>query len=95
MSSRDPFVEIGAGKPVFREGETGTEMYLIESGQVQLAGPGTNDVLGPGDFFGEDFLLDGKPRVCTATVTESARQWPGRGYRGKPRNRPGNDAPSA
>lgn len=73
MSSRDPFVEIGAGKPVFREGETGAEMYLIETGQVQLAGPGASDVLGPGDFFGEDFLLDGKPRAYTATVVENAR----------------------
>jgi len=72
MSSRDPFVEIGAGKAVFREGETGAEMFLIESGQVKLTGAAA-DVLGPGDFFGEDFLLDGKPRVCTATVVENAR----------------------
>ena len=73
MSSKDPFVEIGAGKTVFREGEPGAEMYLIESGQVQLAGPGGADQLGPGDFFGEDFLLDGKPRARTATVVENAR----------------------
>ena len=78
MSSiRDPFIEIGAGKAVFREGEAGAEMYIIESGQVELqskarsAGPAL--VLGPGDFFGADFLLDNKARGTTATVRENAR----------------------
>ena len=78
MSSiRDPFIEIGAGKAVFREGEAGAEMYIIESGQVELqskarsAGPAF--VLGPGDFFGADFLLDNKARRTTATVRENAR----------------------
>ena len=74
---KDPFVEIGAGKTVFREGEAGAEMYIIESGQVELhskarAGRPTV-VFGPGDFFGADFLLDGKTRSGTATVRENAR----------------------
>ncbi len=78
MSSiRDPFIEIGAGKAVFREGDTGAEMYIIESGQVELQskarGAGSALVLGPGDFFGADFLLDNKARRTTATVRENAR----------------------
>ncbi|MEP6940710.1 MAG: cyclic nucleotide-binding domain-containing protein [Rudaea sp.] len=73
MSSKDPFVEIGAGKPVFSLGETGTEMFLIESGQVELSAGGVRALLGPGDFFGEDFLLDGRPRTESATVVEAAR----------------------
>ena len=78
MSSiRDPFIEIGAGKAVFREGEAGAEMYIIESGQVELQskarGAGSALVLGPGDFFGADFLLDNKARRTTATVRENAR----------------------
>jgi len=73
MSGRDPFVEIGAGKPVYGPGETGTEMFLIETGQVELVAGGVRTALGPGDFFGEDFLLDGRPRSETATVVENAR----------------------
>ncbi|HEY8009503.1 MAG TPA: cyclic nucleotide-binding domain-containing protein [Rudaea sp.] len=78
MSSiKDPFVEIGAGKTVFREGDAGAEMYIIESGQVELQSKARagrlSVVLGPGDFFGADFLLDGKARSGTATVRENAR----------------------
>jgi hypothetical protein len=76
MSSiKDAFVEIGAGKPVYREGDAGSEMYVIESGQVELASKahGTTGVLGPGDFFGIDFLLEGKLRLNDATVKENAR----------------------
>ena len=74
---KDPFVEIGAGKTVFREGDAGTEMYIIESGQVELQSKARagrpSVVFGPGDFFGADFLLDGKTRSGTATVRENAR----------------------
>lgn len=78
MSSiKDPFVEIGAGKTVFREGEAATEMYIIESGQIELQmksrGAATASVLGPGDFFGADFLLEGKARLSTAMVKENVR----------------------
>lgn len=73
MSGKDPFVQIGAGKPVFSQGETGAEMFLIESGQIELAQGAERSALGPGDFFGEDFLLDGKPRSQTAMVVENAR----------------------
>ncbi len=74
MSSiRDPFLEIGAGKSVYREGEAAAEMYIIETGQVELSGKaGDPAVLGPGDFYGIDFLRDGK-RQATATVRENAR----------------------
>ncbi len=76
-NSKDPFVEIGAGKTVFREGEAGAEMYIIESGQVELQSKAHSAkpaaVFGPGDFFGVDFLLDGKARSATATVRENVR----------------------
>ncbi|MGH8121374.1 MAG: cyclic nucleotide-binding domain-containing protein, partial [Rudaea sp.] len=78
MSSiKDPFVEIGAGKTVFCEGDAGAEMYVIESGQVELRSKARASsaavVFGPGDFFGVDFLLDGKARSATATVKENVR----------------------
>jgi CRP-like cAMP-binding protein len=68
------------GSVVLSEGDPGTSMYLIASGEVKVftraAGPaGGGSVylarLGEGDFFGEVSVLSGKPR--TATITASQR----------------------
>ena len=67
-----------AGYRIFQEGEAGDRMYVVCSGQVELA---TTDKLGQklvlttaarGDLFGELSLLDGAARVANATVTEAA-----------------------
>jgi len=71
--------ETAAGALLFRAGEAGDAMYLIESGRVRIhvadaAGQNlTLAELARGDFFGEMSLLDGKPRSASATVTEDAR----------------------
>ena len=68
-----------AGSVLFRKGEPGGAMYLIEGGRVRihLKDDDGDDVtlaeLAPGDFFGEMSILDGKPRSATATVSEDAR----------------------
>lgn len=68
-----------AGSVLFRKGERGGAMYLIEGGRVRIhiRDRGGDDVtlaeLAPGDFFGEMSILDGKPRSATATVAEDAR----------------------
>src|SRR5215210_8834458 len=68
-----------AGSVLFRKGEQGGAMYLIEGGRVRIHIKDRNgdDVtlaeLAPGDFFGEMAILDGKPRSATATVSEGAR----------------------
>ncbi|HEX8558663.1 MAG TPA: DUF1003 domain-containing protein [Pyrinomonadaceae bacterium] len=68
-----------AGSVLFRKGEPGGAMYLIEGGRVRihLADEDGHDVtlaeLAAGDFFGEMAILDGKPRSATATVAEDAR----------------------
>ena len=68
-----------AGSVLFRKGERGGAMYLIEDGRVRIhiRDRGGDDVtlaeLAAGDFFGEMSILDGKPRSATATVTEDAR----------------------
>jgi hypothetical protein len=71
----EPFLRhFGAGEMVFREGELGNEMFIIQSGQVMISRKvGGKDlelaVLEKGDFFGEMALLDEFPeRSATATA---------------------------
>ena len=64
------------GSVIINEGDPGSSMYLIVSGQVKVytrGGGGTVYLanLGEGDFFGEVSVLTGKPR--TATITASQR----------------------
>jgi CRP/FNR family cyclic AMP-dependent transcriptional regulator len=68
-----------AGSVLFRKGEGGDRMYLIEGGRVRIhiRDEDGEDVtlaeLAGGDFFGEMAILDGKPRSASATVIEDAR----------------------
>jgi uncharacterized membrane protein len=67
------------GSRLFRAGEAGDSMYLVEDGRVRihLHDADGEDVtlaeLSRGDFFGEMAILDGKPRSADATVTDDAR----------------------
>src|SRR5215469_13953917 len=64
-----------AAEPVFREGDPGTALYLVDTGEVKilLGGPDGKEVtlslLGPAEFFGELALLDGEPRSADAIAT--------------------------
>src|ERR687891_1389424 len=68
-----------AHRVLFRAGDVGDAMYLIESGKVKIcvhAKDGhevTLAMLGHGDFFGEMALLDGERRSADAVVAEDAR----------------------
>src|SRR5262249_226950 len=68
-----------AGTVLFRTGDEGDAMYLIEQGKVRIcvrAKDGhevTLTELHRGDFFGEMALLDGKPRSADARVADDAR----------------------
>lgn len=67
--------EFPVGEVLFREGEPGRVMYVIQRGRVRISkrfhgGDRTLSVLSPGDFFGEMALLSGRPRGATATVVE-------------------------
>jgi CRP-like cAMP-binding protein len=64
------------GKVLFREGERGEDMYIVQSGKVAIKkklhdGETTLAVLEKGDFFGEMALLERKPRSASAEVVES------------------------
>ena len=72
-------IDCKAGAVLFRTGDEGDAMYLIEQGKVRIcvrAKDGhevTLTELHRGDFFGEMALLDGKPRSADAQVSEDAR----------------------
>jgi CRP-like cAMP-binding protein len=83
MTGSDPLFarfgrEFPAGTVLFREGEAGQHMFVIQSGRVRItkdlaAGSRTLAILGPGEFFGEMAILNEKARTATAEVTEDAR----------------------
>lgn len=75
-STKDLFIEVSPGDAVFKEGEVGTVLYIIESGQIDLMPAGGGEALvtlGPGDSCGEAALLKQHPHTCTATARTRAR----------------------
>src|SRR5258706_10814868 len=66
------------GTSLFREGDTGAEMFVIQAGRVEL----TRTILGErhvvaslsaGEFFGEMAILNNRPRTASASVVEDAK----------------------
>lgn len=70
--------ELPKGTVLFREGEPGKEMFVLQSGKVAIAKKVRDvekvlAVLGPGEFFGEMAIISNKPRNASAVVEEDAR----------------------
>ncbi|MDA8099814.1 MAG: cyclic nucleotide-binding domain-containing protein [Nitrospiraceae bacterium] len=64
-----------AGTVLFREGDRGEEMFIIQSGKVKISKKirgveKTLATLEKGEFFGEMAILNDKPRSATAEVVE-------------------------
>jgi serine/threonine protein kinase len=74
-------VRFRAGKKIFRQGDSGKDIFLVRKGKVKLfvrVGPTrqTVAVVGEGDFFGETALLDGEARSVTARAEEDCQLIP-------------------
>lgn len=62
------------GDAVVREGEPGSSMFIIRTGELLVCKKGFSGHpvrlirLGPGDFFGETALITVQPRIATVTA---------------------------
>jgi CRP/FNR family cyclic AMP-dependent transcriptional regulator len=58
-------VEFPADHVIARQGEIGTGFFVIVTGAARVVRDGeTVATIGPGDFFGELSVLDGRPRTA-------------------------------
>jgi CRP/FNR family cyclic AMP-dependent transcriptional regulator len=75
LSERD----VPSNTRLFRQGDEGDAMYLIESGRIRISvlDDDKKDVtlaeLAQGDFFGEMSIIDGRQRSADARVIEDSR----------------------
>src|SRR5438045_2320220 len=70
--------EFPKGTVLFKEGEPGKEMFVLQAGRVAISKKvrDTEKVLatlGPGEFFGEMAIISNKPRNATAVVSDNAK----------------------
>src|SRR5438045_5213490 len=71
--------DVPTNTSLFRAGDVGDAMYLIEQGRVQITitdedkKPIVLAELARGDFFGEMAIIDGKQRSADAVIAEDAR----------------------
>ena len=75
---KDVGKEFPKGTILFKEGDDGKEMYLINSGEVKLSRKTPQgDVilarLGFGEFFGEMSVITNQPRTVTAVAETDCR----------------------
>ena len=67
-------LEVNTGTEVIREGETGSTLYVVVDGQVEVTRNGQRlAVIGARDVFGELAALDPEPRSATVTALEDVR----------------------
>ena len=62
-------LDVPAGKVLAREGDFGSEFFVIDTGTAEVTRDGERLAeLGAGDFFGEMALLEQDRRVATVTA---------------------------
>jgi CRP-like cAMP-binding protein len=81
-SGKDPLkdsqIAFSAGERIFSQGELGTEMFIIQEGQVEIvkhigAESHLLSRLEKGDFFGEMAVLEAMPRTADAIAATEVR----------------------
>src|SRR5579872_4022669 len=79
---KDPVKEAtgnySAGETIFRQGDLGTDMFIIQEGEVHIIKNinGASHILSKlekGDFFGEMALLENLPRTADAIAVTDVR----------------------
>lgn len=70
--------DYAAGTVLFEEGDIGREMYVIQSGEVEICRRVKDEnrllaVLPAGEFFGEMSIVNNRPRSATAIVRRQSR----------------------
>jgi signal transduction histidine kinase len=67
-----------AGQEIFKEGDNGDGVYVVQNGLVEISAPVAQDTrlvlsqIGPGDMFGEMAVIDYKPRsACAVAKSDS------------------------
>lgn len=72
-----PVRDYKAGDVIFHEGDAAQELYVIQSGQVEIRlGNRLLDTLPDSSIFGEMALIDGKPRSATAIALTDVKLVP-------------------
>jgi len=71
-------VEFEAGEFVFKEGELGTEMYIVQEGRVEILKDLQGEsrllaTLEKGDFFGEMSVLEDLPRTASVKAATDVK----------------------
>jgi CRP-like cAMP-binding protein len=66
------------GECIFKEGEEGTRMYVVQSGKVKITKKTPTEditiaILDEGEIFGEMAIFDRQPRSATVTALHKAR----------------------
>jgi len=70
--------KLEAGEMIFNQGDTGTELYIVAEGHVNIHLPGEASRrvslkdIARGEYFGELALFDDKPRSASALATTDA-----------------------
>ncbi len=84
-----PRRQFAAGTILFRQGDPGDCLYVVQRGQVRIfkelegGRRRTIGLLEVGDIFGEMALVDGKPRMASAEIIEDSElvMVPGEAFR--------------
>jgi CRP/FNR family transcriptional regulator, cyclic AMP receptor protein len=70
-------MNLKAGEVLFEQGQTGTQMFVVQTGALELRVNGSVvGTAGPGDVIGEMAIVDRQPRSASAIATADTALFP-------------------